>query len=82
MKPDIPPYFRGEFFPNIRRLTATPLSLYKISVNRIYRFLIEELTMSDTSQVLTLVRNELASPTVEWERTWELARQHNYGPEL
>ena len=81
-KPDIPPYFRGEFFPTIRRLNATPPSLYKMSVNEIYRFLREELTMSDTSQVLTPLRIELASPTVEWDRTWELARQHMLGPEL
>ena len=26
-EPDLPPFFRGEFFPTIRRINATPLSL-------------------------------------------------------
>ena len=32
-KPDIPPYFKGAFFPVIRKLHDSPLSLAKISVN-------------------------------------------------
>ena len=49
-KPDIPPYFRGDFFPTIRRINATPLSLSKISVKEIYRFLIEEITMTEEEE--------------------------------
>ena len=37
-KPDIPPYFKGEFFQVIRRINTTPLNLSKISIQEIYRF--------------------------------------------
>ena len=42
---DIPPYFRGDFFPAIRRINNSPLNIQKISLKEIYRFLLEEVTM-------------------------------------
>ena len=62
-EPDHPPFFRGDFFPTIRRINATPLSLSKTSLKEIYRFLIEELTMrEDEPGQLKPLRTELASP--------------------
>ena len=83
-KPDIPPYFKGEFFPAIRRLNDSPLSITKISLKEIYRFLVEEITMSGegAGQVLRPLRAESASPSVPWDRTWLLARQHMLGPDI
>ena len=46
-QPDQPPFFKGEFFPTIKRLNQTPLNLSKVSLKEVYRFLIEEITMSE-----------------------------------
>ena len=66
-EPDLPPYFRGEFFLTIRRINSTPLSLAKINVKQIYRFLIEEITMT---------------PYNQWDRAWRLSRQYKLGPNI
>jgi hypothetical protein len=81
-KSDIPPYFKGEFLPVIRRLHDSPLSLARISVKEIYRFLVEEVTMTGEAQVLRPLRIESASPSIPWDRTWLLARQHMLGPDI
>ena len=60
---DVPPYFKGDFFPAIKRIHASPLNVANIKVKDIYRFLIEEVTMEeDMSGVQTLqpLRVELA----------------------
>jgi hypothetical protein len=65
-KPDNPPYFKGEFLPVIRRLHDSPLSIARISVKKIYRFLVEEVTMTGegTAQLLRQLRIESASPSI------------------
>ena len=81
---DIPPYFKGDFFPAIRRIHQSPLNIANIRVKEIYRFLIEEITMDTTTQPPTLLplRVESAFPTNQWDRTWSMARQHKLGPTL
>ena len=75
---------KGEFLPVIRRLHDSPLSLAKISVKEIYRFLVEEVTMSGEgpAPVLKPLRVETASPSIPWDRTWFLARQYMLGPDI
>ena len=46
---DIPPYFKGDFFPAIRRIHQSPLNIANIRIKQIYRFLIEEITMETTT---------------------------------
>ena len=84
LKPEIPPYFRGDFFPTIRRIKATPLNLSRITVKEIYRFLIEEITMTEEFERHNLnpLRVERSAPLVTWDRTWHLSRQHMLGPHL
>ena len=85
-KPDIPPYFRGNFFPTIRRLHSSILGIKNITVKMIYRFLIEDITMTETQddspRSLIPLRVELASPDTDWPHTWKLARQRPLGPQL
>ena len=84
-KPDIPPYFRGDFFPTIQRINASPLNVAKIGLKEIYRFLVEEFTMEeDTAGIQTLhpLRVELTNPANQWNRTWNMARQSKLGPSL
>ena len=50
-KPAIPPYFKEDFFPTIKRINSSPLSLSKIGVREIYRFLLEETTMQEEAGV-------------------------------
>ena len=84
-EPDIPPFFKGEFFPTLRRLNATPLSLSKVSLKEIYRFLIEEITILDEepdTRTLKPLRTELANPATPWDIVWPSSRQHKLGPSL
>ena len=81
---NIPPYFKGDFFTAIRRIQQSPLNVANIRVKEIYRFLVEEITMN-TNEVppkLLPVRVESACPDNQWERTWNMARQHMLGPTL
>ena len=83
--PSIPPYFKGDFFPAIRRIHASPLNVAKISLRQIYRFLVEEVTMTEDangSQKLNPLRIELADTTTQWDSTWEMARLSMLGPNL
>ena len=87
MKPDIPPYFKGDFFPAIRRIHATPLNVANTNLKAIYRFLIEEVTMSEEDTgtgVLKLIplRVETGQPANNWEMVWEMARQSKLEPAL
>ena len=82
---DIPPFFKREFFPTLRRLNATPLSLSKVSLKEIYRFLIEEITILDEepdTRTLKPLRTELANPATPWDIVWPSSRQHKLGPSL
>ena len=81
---DIPPYFKGDFFPAIRRIHESPLNIANIRVKEIYRFLVEEITMNTIVVPPTLlpVRVESACPNNQWDRTWNMARQHMLGPTL
>ena len=84
-KPDIPPYFKGDFFPAIQRINSSPLGLSKINVKQIYRFLVEEVTMNEDSrgiQSLKPIRVEAANPTNQWDKIWGMARQSMLGPSL
>ena len=85
-KPDIPPYFRGNFFPTIRRLNSLTLGIKHLTVKLIYWFLIEDTTMTETKgyypQSLIPLRIELSSPDTVWPRTWSLARQRPLRPLL
>jgi exonuclease III len=86
-KPELPPYFRGAFFPVIRRLHASPLGTRFIKVKQIYRFLIEEELMTEEAagggpRALLPLRVELSSPGTDWPRSWRLARQRGLGPQL
>ena len=83
--PDPPPYFKGEFFPTIRRLHATPLSLTRVSLKEIYRFLIEEFTIQEEepgTRTLKPFRTELANPETPWDLVWPSSRQYMLGPSL
>ena len=82
---EIPPYFRGDFFPAIKRIHSSPLNIAKIKVREIYRFLIEEITMVEDNagiQTLTPLRVEMASPSIQWDQVWSMARQKMMGPDL
>ena len=88
-KLDIPPYFRGDFFPAIRRIYKSPLNINKISLRQIYRFLVEEVTMIEkedsSNEPLTLIplKAELTTPSnQQWEQTWKMARMKMLGPIL
>ena len=82
-EPDLPPFFKGDFFPAIRRLHATPLSLSKVSLKEVYRFLIEEVTiLAEEPGTLKPLRTELANPQNPWEVVWASSRQHMLGPSL
>jgi hypothetical protein len=81
----VPPYFRGDFFPAIKRINSSPLNISKVGVKEIYRFLVEEVTMDQDragTPELHPLRIELAYPTNQWERTWSMARQSMIGPSL
>ena len=45
---DIPLYFKGDFFPTIKRIHETQVNLASTAVNEIYRFLLGEITMEET----------------------------------
>ena len=85
IKPDIPPYFKGIFFPTIKRIHESPLNVANLQLKEIYRFLVEEITMSEDasgSMTLSPLRAELALPANQWDVTWEMARQDKLGPSL
>ena len=85
MKPAIPPYFKGNFFPTIKRIHESPLNVARISLKDIYRFLMDEITMSEDvsgSMQLSQLRAELAHPANDWESAWQMARQNMLGPSL
>ena len=78
-------YFRGDFFPAIKRIHASPLNISRIRIKEIYRFLIEEVTMDQripNASTLLPLRVELAHPSNQWDKTWSMARQSMLGPEL
>ena len=79
-----PPYFREDFFQIIRRINATPLNTSRITVKEIYRFLMDDFTMTEEAgrQSLKPLRIERAAPAVSWDKTWQLARQSMLGPSL
>jgi hypothetical protein len=92
--PSIPPYFRGNFFPNIRALTEVgdPSTM---SLKEIYNYLLNEVLRGEAEgpgppggagpgvpRPLLPLRCELASPAINWPRSWRLARQRGLGPQL
>ena len=85
-KPEIPPYFRGDFFPTLRRINRSPLGLKFVTLKQIYRFLIEEKTMGpDDDQIpraLIPLKCEAKSPANDWENSWRLAKLRGLGPVL
>ena len=84
-KPDIQSYFKGDIFPAIKRINDSPLNVGNLKLKDVYRFLIEETTMSVDAagfQKLLPLRAELAEPGQLWDVSWELARQSKLGPGL
>ena len=78
-------YFRGDFFPAIKRIHASPLNISRIRIKEIYRFLIEEVTMDHgrpNASTLLPLSVELAHPSNQWDKTWSMARQSMLGPNL
>ena len=83
--PEIPPYFGGDFFPAIKRLYASPLSLSRLTLKQIYRFLFEEITETEElNQTRTMkpLRIELRNPLNQWDKIWLNSRQHMLGPDI
>ena len=83
-QPDQPPYFKGEFFPIIKRINQTPLNLSKLSLKQIYRFFLDDITMKEElrATILLPLRAEISSPQVQWDRVWASARQKMLGPNI
>jgi hypothetical protein len=82
--PPIPPYFKGDFFPQIRMLAKSgdPSSM---TLKDIYKGLVREIIYCEgegPGQTLLPLRCEAASPGTDWPRTWRLARQRGLGPDL
>ena len=86
-KPNIPPYFRGEFFPTLRRLQSASVNLKLCNVKTIYNFLMDDLLKVEETEVggqrpLIPLRVELGDQEVNWPRSWQLARLPALGPQL
>ena len=86
-KPVIPPYFRGDFFPTLRRLQAASVNLKLCNVKIVYNFLMDDLLRVDVAQgdvlrPLAPLRVEVGDPGVDWPRSWQLARLPALGPQL
>ena len=86
-KPNIPPYFRGEFFPTLRRLQSASVNLKLCNVKTIYNFLMDDLLKVEETEVggqrpLIPLRVELGDQEVDWPRSWQLARLPALGPQL
>ena len=86
-QPRIPPYFRGEFFPTLRRLQSSSFNLSLCSVKTIYNFLMDDLLKTEGAEgdglrPLVPLRVELKDPGVDWPRSWQLARLPALGPQL
>ena len=85
IKQDTPPYFKGDFFPTIKRLKESHHDISCLTVKTIYKFLVEEITMEDGEHEVPLlkpVKVEIASPDIQWERIWKMSRQKMLGPKL
>ena len=48
--PDIPPYFKGDFFPAIKRINKSPLNVANLTLKQIYRLLLEEIIVLDDEE--------------------------------
>ena len=86
-RPPIPPYFRGDFFPTLRRLQSSSINLRLCNVKTIYNFLMDDLLRTDGVEgdgppPLAPLRVELSDPGVDWPRSWQLARLPALGPQL
>ena len=85
---DIPPYFKGDFFPAIKRINKSPLNVANLALKQIYRFLLEEIILVETEDQqpgqppLKPLKVEIANPSVQWDRSWQLSRQKMLGPNL
>ena len=85
---DIPPYFKGDFFPTIKRIENSPLNVAKLSLKEIYRFMLEETTHHEPEgqhhgqHLLKPLRVETACPQVVWKRSWIKYKQKSLGPSL
>jgi hypothetical protein len=94
-KPAIPPYFRGKFFPTIRRIHSSPLNLAMVGLKEIYKFLLDDLIMTEEGEGgeeeegeegglrnLKPLRCEMIDPNVNWERSWRRGRLRPLSPNL
>ena len=97
-KPDIPPNFAGDFFPTIRRLKDSNVTVEDCSLKDIYNFLMTDVLRTDrprqdpldpnhnnndqSESPLAPLKCEINSPTTDWKKTWRLVRSKGLGPEL
>ena len=80
---DITPYYKGNFFPTIKRINDSQADISNITVKAIYKFLLLEITMQESEvTVYKPFKVEINSPNIQWDRTWKLSRQQMLGPNL
>ena len=77
----VPPYFSGDFFPAIKRMKSSGLSLPGITLKAIYKFLLGEILMTETEELIPL-KVEAAMPALNWKKTWSMVRQRGLSPEI
>ena len=77
----LPPYFKGDFFPTIKRIRNAGLNLEKVTLREIYSFLLEEVVQDDQAELLPF-KVEIRYPLNNWEKIWKLARQKMMDPNL
>jgi hypothetical protein len=78
--PGMPPFYGKDFFAKIRQVHCeTPLNIFQMSDKMWYRLLLENNCIMEEGehgqQSYIKCRVEIASPTVDWEHCWRLARQ-------
>ena len=81
VKVPVRPYFSGDFFPAMKCMKDSGLSLPVITLNTIYKFLLQEILMTVTQEPIPL-KSETAPPTANWKQTWSMVRQRGLSPEL
>ena len=81
VKVPVRPYFSGDFFPAMKCMKDSGLSLPVITLKTIYKFLLQEILTTETQEPIPL-KAETAPPTANWKQTWSMVRQRGLSPEL
>ena len=84
--PGFPPFYSKEFFQKIQNVkNETPLNIMKMTEKQWYQLYLEDFcTMEEqenAQRCFIPTRNELSSPSTDWETSWRLARLKGLGPE-